>query len=279
MTRSSWLEKIDPGVRRSLEGIYRSYDLIGDIAVTRIPPELEEMRAEIGRQILLQNPKTRLVLQAYGPTSRDARTRGMRPIAGCGPSLTEHREHGITYIVDVGAVCFTPRLSHERLRVARQVMPGERVLNMFAGVGSFSLLTAGMVNATVFSFDKNPAAVECMRLGIGSNRLVGHVLPVLGDVRKTLNFGWQAMDRIIIPLPSLSDDVLGLASKMLKPGGLIYMYREAPGLRGKCLDKSLLALREIIHLSIVGEYEILRSRVVRSVGRKRWHVVHDIRLG
>ena len=279
MPRSSWLEKIDPGIRRSLAGVYRSYDLIGDIAVTRIPPELEGLRGEIGRQILMQNPKTRLVLQAHGPTSPDARTRGMRRIAGGGPALTEHREHGITYIVDVGAVCFSPRLSHERLRVARQVLPGERVLNMFAGVGSFSLLIAGMVYATVISFDKNPAAVECMKLGVRSNNLIGRVLPVLGDVRRTLNSGGPAMDRIIMPLPSLSDEVLGYASKMLKPGGVIHHYREAPGSRGDCLGESLVELGDVIDRTVYGEYEILCSRVLRSVGRKRWHVVHDVRLG
>jgi tRNA (guanine37-N1)-methyltransferase len=260
-----------------LKGLFRSYDLIGDVVVTRIPPSLEGMRQEIGERLLKQNPRARLVLQAHGPTSSESRTRSMRVIAGGGTARTEHHEHDTTYVVDVEKVCFTPRLSHERLRVARQVRPGERVLNMFAGVGSYSLLIARMVGAIVYSLDSNPTAIECMKLGITCNDLVGLVLPILGDARRVFRT-LPTMDRIILPLPSLADEVLGLAVELSALGGVIHHYREVRGLRGDCLGSSINDLGELMEEAMVGDYEVLCSRVIRSVGRKRWHVVHDIRL-
>ena len=86
------------------------------------------------------------------------------------------------------------------------------------------------------------------------------------------------IDRVILPLPSLSDGVLGLSADLSAPGGVIHHYREVPGLRGNCLKGSLAALEGLLEGIRVHEYEVLCSRVVRSVGRKRWHVVHDIRL-
>jgi tRNA (guanine37-N1)-methyltransferase len=277
LPRSSWLESLDPSSRKALQGIFRSYDLVGDIVVTRIPPQLEGVRREIGELLLEQNPKARLVLQAHGPTKSGARTRIMRTIAGEGTSLTEHREHGTTYIVDVSRVCFTPRLSHERLRVAEQVVDGERVLNMFSGAGSFSLLIARMVESVVFSADTNPAAIECMKRGIHRNRFAGTVLPIFGNSKLVFK-RVPKFDRIILPLPAISDEFLDLASRLSVPGGVIHHYREVRGLRGDCLGKSLTELDEAMNQSAVRDYDVLCSRVIRSVGRKRWHVVHDIRF-
>ncbi|MBU7004834.1 MAG: hypothetical protein HXS50_04655 [Theionarchaea archaeon] len=277
LPRSSWLESLNPQSRESLHGIFRSYDLIGDIIVTRIPPQLEEMRREIGELLLEQNPKARLVLQAHGPTSPYTRTRYMRTIAGEGPPLTEHREHGTTYVVDVSRVCFTPRLSHERLRVAEQVVRGERILNMFSGVGSFSLLIARLVESLVFSADNNPAAIECVKRGIRRNQLTGTVLPIFGNSRRIFKRA-PRFDRIILPLPSLSDEVLDLASDLTIPGGTIHLYREVRGLRGDCLATSLVELNESLRRAAIGEFHVIFSRVIRSVGKKRWHVVHDIGL-
>ena len=277
MPRSSWLTTLDPKTRRALGGVFRSYDLIGDIVVTRIPPHLEGIREEIGEKLLRQNPKARLVLQALGPTSISTRTRDMRPIAGGGPARTEHNEHKTTYVVDVKGVCFTPRLSHERLRVAKQVRRGERVLNMFAGVGSYSLQIANRIQARVYSLDNNPVAIECMRAGLERNDLVGQVLPLLGDARRVLK-KLPTMDRVILPLPSLSDEILSLAADLSVSGGVVHHYREVPGLRGNCLKTSLSTLEGALKAIKARGPEVLTSRVVRSVGRKRWHVVHDILL-
>ncbi len=268
---------LDPYLAGQLEGACKRYDVVGDLILVKIPTHREGERESIGRTLLEENPGARLVLQIVGGAAQDTRVRELRPIAGMGTTLTRHREYGATYVVDVSKVFFSPRLSFERWRVARQVQDGERVVNMFAGVGSFSILIARHRNAEVYSIDKNPAAVDCMRLGIGCNQLMGRVMPILGDAREICR-NIHSVDRVLLPLPVISDENLPVASGMLGHQGIIHHYREAYGRRKECIPRSLAETEAVLHaIGGQGEWEILTSRVVRSVGAKRWHVVHDIR--
>ena len=131
---------------RGPSAVYRSYDIVGDIIVTKIPEESKGREGEVGRALLDANPKARLVLQVVGGTERTTRTRDFRRIAGTGPTSTVHREHGASYFVDLSRAFFSPRLSHERRRISRAVDDGERILNCFSGVGSFSLMIARTTN-------------------------------------------------------------------------------------------------------------------------------------
>ncbi len=263
---------------REPAAVYRSYDIIGDIIVTKIPEESKGREGEIARALLDVNPKARLVLQVVGGTDPTTRTRTFRRIAGTGPTTTIHREHGVSYFVDLSKVFFSPRLSHERRRISRAVAHEERILNCFSGVGSFSLMIARWKGADVHSLDINPDAIACMERCIEENELRGRVFPVLGDARRPC-FPPRSFDRILLPLPALADQVIAPVSRILRTGGTIHTYREAYGRRGDCLSRSLGSLRELLDSQGLGNaVGILRSKVIRPVGRKRWHVVHDLRL-
>ncbi len=275
MSRSCWKRSLDPRSAEELDGIYRSYDIVGDLIIVKIPRHLQERRGEIGRLLLQINHKARLVLQVVGKTTDDIRTRRLERIAGTGPTLTKHREYGTTYVVDVTKVFFSPRLLNERWRVARQVHPGEKVVNMFAGAGCFSLLIARYKKATIYSVDKNPEAMKCMMLGVASNRLVGKVIPLPGDAAEVC-IGMPSIDRVILPLPAQADRFIGIAAEVIDQKGVIHHYREAEGRRCDCLSGSLQNLEGVLTQIEGGEFKVLRSRIVRSVGPKRWHVVHDL---
>lgn len=263
---------------RGPAAVYRSYDIVGEIIVAKIPEESRGREKEIGLALLDASPKARLVLQVVGRTERTTRTRTLRRIAGKGPATTIHREHGASYFVDLSRAFFSPRLSHERRRISRAVADGERILNCFSGVGSFSLMIARWKTADVHSLDINPDAIACMERGIGENELRGRVFPVLGDARRPC-FPPRSFDRVLLPLPALADQVLAPVSRILRTGGTVHTYREAHGRRTDCLSESLGSLREFLEGHGMGNaFQILASRVIRPVGRKRWHVVHDLRL-
>ncbi|MEM2352242.1 MAG: hypothetical protein QXT26_07530 [Thermoproteota archaeon] len=63
-------------------------------------------------------------------------------IAGSADTETVHKEHGCKYFLDPRKVYFSPRLYYEHYRVASQVVEGETVVDMFAGVDPFSILIA-----------------------------------------------------------------------------------------------------------------------------------------
>ena len=115
------------------------------MSVEEAVQEVNESKDEflvIGEGIMEINPHLRLVLRKSGQVSGTFRTREYEAIAGEGDSETVHEEFSCLFRLDVTKVYFNPRLSHERMRVARQIKEGERVLDMFAGVGPYSILIA-----------------------------------------------------------------------------------------------------------------------------------------
>ncbi len=123
-----------------LSSLVSGFDIIGDIALLRIPDALLESKYLIARAVLDGIKPIKTVLKAGGVTGQ-FRTRDVEFLMGEKKTRTMYVEHGCRFIVDVNLVYFSPRLSTERLRIANEVSPGEVVVNMFAGVGSFSVIT------------------------------------------------------------------------------------------------------------------------------------------
>ena len=62
-----------------LAGAYRSYDVIGDIIVAKIPRKPGVREGKIGRVLLEANRRARLVLRVAGGTDPISRHRELRP--------------------------------------------------------------------------------------------------------------------------------------------------------------------------------------------------------
>ena len=148
-----------------------------------------------------RNIKT--VLRQVGGVSGDLRLRRLEWIAGQRKSETVHKEFDCIFKVDLKKCYFSPRLSYERMRIAELVKPDETVVNMFAGVGSFSVLIAAHSSArNVYSIDVNLAAVKFMQENARLNRVENIVVPILDDAKDAVTKHLQNVaDRIVMPLP------------------------------------------------------------------------------
>src|SRR3989337_4513003 len=129
--------QLPPHLKASLP---KALDIVGDIAIVEVPPELETQKNLIGKAILEAHRNVRTVLAKAGAVSGDYRLRDFEVIAGEHNTSTIHKEFGCSYQVDVAKAYFSPRLSHEHERVASLVQNGETVADLFAGVGPFSVL-------------------------------------------------------------------------------------------------------------------------------------------
>jgi len=199
-----------------------SYDVVGDIALIRLPDELLPFASEIGEALRRTFPRLRAVVLDRG-VEGEFRVRGLEVISGEGPLVTVHTEFGLRFRVDLERAYFNPRLSGERSRVAGQVKPGAVVIDMFAGVGPFSIMIAKMVTpVSVHAIDINPAAIALLRENIGLNGVEG-VVPHLGDAREVVK-GLPKADRVIMNLPHSSLDFLPEAARSLKKGGRVHLY-------------------------------------------------------
>ena len=200
----------------------KAYDLIGDIAVLEIPDELANKKKEIGTALLSTFKNIKVVANKKTSVGTEYRTRDVEVIAGENRTETIHREYGCVYKLDVTRAYFSPRLGTERMRVAKQVKAGERVLVMFAGIGPYAILIAKYAKPKeVYAVELNPAAVEYMKENISLNKV--NVTAILGDA------GAEAgkhgiFDRIIMPLPKDAGNFLDKAIPALKKGGVIHYY-------------------------------------------------------
>jgi tRNA (guanine37-N1)-methyltransferase len=230
-----------------LPSLPHSFDIIGDIAIIELRPELTEFSSTIGGGIMEVDPHLRLVLKKSGEVSGTFRTRKLEVIAGAGSTETVHREFSCLFRLDVAKAYFNPRLSHERMRVARQVKEGEHVLDMFAGVGPYSILIAKTQHASkVYSVDINPEAFRYLKHNILLNRVADRVVPLLGDAHQlALGDLSGRANRVIMNLPSESTKFLDAAVQALgEDGGVIHYYAFAS--RSENLDEIGKAVRSAI---------------------------------
>ncbi len=254
-------------LRRSLPS---SFDVIGDIAVLKIPNELKRYREEIGRAILRWNPTLRVVVEDHGVRGK-RRVRSIEVIAGERRTTTVHTEHGLRYAVDLAHAYFSPRLASERQRIADQVLAGEIVADPFAGVGPYAILIAKRRRPkTVHASDVNPAAVGLLRANVGANR-IDRVATHEGDARQILE-RIRPVDRVILDLPHTAFDHLGHAFEALGARGVVHVYRIL-----KRADERAAADRIRAIAAHAGmEVKDLRLHTVRAYSPTQHHVAFDV---
>ena len=205
-----------------------SFDVIGDIAIVDLRSVLTPYAVQIGNCIRQVNPNVRLVVKKSGEVSGKFRTRELQILAGSGGMETVHREFSCSYHLDISSVYFNPRLAHERLRVAKQVKENEVVVDMFAGVGPYSILMAKLQpTSRVYSIDINPSAIRYLEANTFGNRVADRVAPLLGDARELSKLKVRGIaDRVIMNLPSEAGIYIDAALRTLKTeGGIVHFYQ------------------------------------------------------
>lgn len=269
-------DKLPPHLLASLP---RSIDFIGEVAVLEIPEELKGHKHLIGEAILEVFKRVRSVLAKSSAIRGDYRLREYEVIAGSENTETIHKEHGCKYFLDPRRVYFSPRLSYEHKRVASQVNEGETVVDMFAGVGPFSILIAKTCNnVKVYSIDINPDAIKYLERNIYVNRVYGKVIPILGDAREVIQSGLIGVaDRVIMNLPERASEYIDVACITLKPsGGIIHYYEFAEG--PYALVKVKEKLIEKISNSGREAEAITSERSVKEVAPYRWQIAIDVKV-
>jgi len=86
-----------------------AFDVIGDIAIIRVPEELVAKELLIANEILLGMKNVRTVLKQTSAVLGEFRTRELVHIGGEEKYVTLHKENGCFFRVDVRSVYFSPR--------------------------------------------------------------------------------------------------------------------------------------------------------------------------
>jgi tRNA (guanine37-N1)-methyltransferase len=221
-------------LRERLRGIIPEDDLarlsnrfhvVGDIAIISVHPKMEIYKMDIAKTIVSGHRNIKTVLNKVSKLEGDRRVAGFEILAG-NETVTAHREFGFCYRLDLRKVFFNSHLGYERRRVALKVIPGERVLVPFCGVGPYVVPVAA-TGARVVAIESNSEACKWMTENARLNGVEDNIDFIKGDaldVADLLNLRHLKFDRAIIPTPYGMDRVLDIFSPLVKKGGTIHFY-------------------------------------------------------
>jgi len=247
--------------------------VVGDIAIVKLRPGAEGKEEALAEAILAEMRSVRCVYGQEGGIEGDFRLRKLRHLGGEERTTTVHRENGIRLRLDVETCYFSPRLSTERLRIASGVAKGEKVLNMFAGAGPYSILIAKKTR--VWSCELNHAAVTYHLENNRLNKVEDSVEVIEGDAMLLPDEleGEGPFDRILMPHPSQSNLFLPAALSMLATGGVVHYYRHVSGVDSAEAEGSLV--EEVGR--IAPEVSVASVRRVRVIGPRYIELVADLK--
>jgi tRNA (guanine37-N1)-methyltransferase len=256
--------------------VYSAFDQIGDIVIIKIPDNLMPKKKLIADMILAHVKSAKAVFAQVSPVKGDYRVRHLEFVAGENRTITEYKEHGCRFRVDVAKTYFSPRLSTERLRIANMVSEGETIVNMFAGVGTYSILMARM-NKTckVYSIDSNAVAAELCEVNAKLNKVQDRVVSIHGDAGKVIKdeLAGQA-DRVLMPLPERAKEFVDSAVLALKKKGVVHYFIHIKADNKKTSQE--LGLHDAHNAFVKYNHIVQQVRVVRGVGPRIYQIVADV---
>ena len=257
----------------------KALDIVGDIAIMEIPSELKNHESLIGEAVLKTHKNVRTVLAKVGAISGTYRVREFDVIAGEPRTDTVHKEYGCKYRVDVAKAYFSPRLSHEHKRVASLAQTEETVVDLFTGVGPFSVLIAkNNEDAKVYAVDINPDAIELLKANIRLNRVENRVFPILADARQAVEDKLSGVaDRVIMNLPEKAIEFVDIACRATKPaGGTIHFYGfiRLPD----SIENMKLRFTEAVEKAGRKVDVFLFAKTIRATAPYEWQVALDAKI-
>lgn len=256
--------------------VYSAFDQIGDIVIIKIPDELAPKKKLIAKAILTNVKTAKAVFAQVSPVRGDFRIRDLEFIAGENRTITEYKEHSARFKVDVAKTYFSPRLSTERQRIAEMVGDNETIVNMFAGVGTYSVVIA-KINKTcnVYSIDSNAAASELDKINAKLNKVQDRVVSICGDAAEVIKgrLAGQA-DRVLMPLPERAKEFVDPAVLALKEKGIVHYFAHVKADSKKAGQE--LGLKDAQDAFAKYDHNVIAVRVVREVGPRIYQIVADV---
>lgn len=252
-----------------VQKIMKSYEQLGDIIIVSIPKEYEKFKEFIGN-CFFESFECQTVLEK-GFVSGEFRIPYYKRLVGDG-FITIHKENGIYYKIDLSNVMFSSGNIAERIRMAHVSSPNEVIIDMFSGIGYFTLPLAKYGKSIVWSLEKNPNSYNLLLENINLNSLSGRVLPINIDCLD-FNPNFKA-DRIIMGYFSDDEKFLLKALDMIKDGGVIHYHNTIA-------EKLEPHLKETIERVIAKKGKKLESIYYRKVKKYSpgvWHIVFDFKV-
>lgn len=246
------------------------WELLGNVLVAKFPEPLRPHLKRIARAYALELGAS-TVLDERGYIDGTFRTPKME-IAYGSETVTVHQEGAILYKLDAAKLMFSSGNFDEKKRMGELDCTGETVVDMFAGIGYFTLPLAKLAHAKrVIACEINPLAHSFLRQNLVLNRVESVVETYLGDNR-TLPYE-DVADRIVMGYVGSTEASLPKAMSLVKSGGVIHYHDvcsidEIPGKLVDAFDRAAGGRR----------FKVLQVKEVKAYAPCKSHMVIDVMI-
>lgn len=269
--RNLLVEKL--GVPRDRQALLpRGFQRIGHIVILNLKPGVSSLAGDIAETILKTYPYVKTVCLTEG-VSGEFREPRVRYLAGERRTETIHTENRCKFKLDVTGVMLSKGNLAERARLPGLVKTGETVVDMFAGIGYFSIAIARHAEpGQIYAVEKNPLAFRYLKENIRLNRVQGRVTPIKGDCREVRIDG--AADRVIMGYLPRTYRYLPAAFRALKPRGGTIHYHDTFA-ENELWEKPIDLLEAKASRAGYALKAVSRKAVVKEYAPGVYHVVVD----
>ncbi|HEC82704.1 MAG TPA: class I SAM-dependent methyltransferase family protein [Thermoplasmatales archaeon] len=241
----------------------RKWEKFGDVLILKMDKiEKKKKVAKVYAKVL----KCKSVLEDVGGIKGIERKPFFNFVYG-NDALTIHIENGIKYKFDASKIMFSSGNIDERIRMAKIAEKNETVVDMFAGIGYFTLPIAVYSKSKVYACEINPIAYEFLKENISINGVNGLVEPILGDCR--IVAPRRVADRVIMGYFN-SIDFLEHAIEILKKRGIIHFHQKC---RKEDFPEKVLEEIKKICKKHKKKVDVLFYRKIKSYAP---HIVHGV---
>lgn len=245
------------------------WQILGDIVIVNIPEALESKKMRIAKALISMYPKCKSIVRDFGIEGQFRQPK--RELLLGSETETVNKEHGCFFKQDVTKVMYSKGNLEERKRMSR-LGKGEIVVDMFAGIGYFSIpMAVHSKPRRITSIEINPESFAYLMKNIRLNHVEDIITPMLGDCSKVAPE--EEADRVIMGYVGTTHHYLEPAMKTLKKSGGILHYHET-------VPESLARTRpqeriEKAACALGKKVEILETRRIKKYSPGVLHVVVD----
>ena len=257
------------------------YQKIGEIIIINLKPELKKYEKEIGEIILEIFPKIQTICNKEGGGTGEFRKPQIKIIAGSKNTEVCHLENGIYFCFDIQKIMFAKGNIKERGRLPRQVKREEIIIDMFTGIGYFSVPIAKIAKPKkIYAIELNPDSIKYLKKTIEKNKLK-NIEIIHGDskqeVEKLVQQGIKA-DRVILGYLPPPIEFIPYAMMIIKKGGMIHYDDLINAERTEVdIQKTISIINKETEKQGM-KAKLINSQKVKSYGPKIDHYVLDIKI-
>lgn len=256
----------------------RGFQSLGRVIIIKLNPKLNHKEILIAKKYLELLPSIRSVYINRGKIIGTFRApESIEFLAGEDNPIVEHKENEIIYRFDITKIMFSKGNLKERKFLATLVKKDEIVVDMFAGIGYFSLpIAKHSAVGKIYSIEINPESYKDLVKNIQLNHLEEKIEPIKGNCKKEvvrLSKSGIRADRVIMGVFPAPKDYIKEALSLVKNGGTVFHYE---GIVEE--EKHMILFDEFRDIAENEGFtcELKAHRFVKSYGPKLYHVVLDI---